>query len=412
MSVDGGGGRQYNKFTGSKAIVIDVPNVEATKEDEPVPQEQQQHVQVNIIRETNKQILGQLRTKSGRSNIAVHRRSTSMSCSDKLVRWSILGVQGAVLSKYIPTLVRFTSIIVGHDPAAATAASSSSGDGIVVSTHYVPSQPSHETNAVLKSTQTMALQRAIPHRVHLVQQFLHDLRIDDETTSIRHSTEESTALWQKHVVNHCTTPMVFTTKHTFPLGKAMVEYTTSMASKTKPTIDAESVSSVNSKLSKRKRSNTTATNNDAIKIPVTGLAIHWHQQPTELSLRQNDVELIVGTRGIRQGKIPKCHYEAQRLQSQLCRMALFTLQKQFELLLLQNEIKHNQNESAQQQQQVGTTNSSNDDDDSSFHNHIPNHTKDCCPMYRMIRDRIFAVGSPLAGWLQDDVVVVATGNTL
>jgi len=65
------------------------------------------------------QILAALRTKSGRSNIPAHLRSASMSCSDKLCRWTLLGVQGGLLSSWIPSPIFFRSICVARDPRVA-----------------------------------------------------------------------------------------------------------------------------------------------------------------------------------------------------------------------------------------------------------------------------------------------------
>jgi tRNA-specific adenosine deaminase 1 len=72
---------------------------------------------VTVGREDVQQ-LGALRLKSSRSNIPSHLRSMSMSCSDKIVRWGVLGLQGALLSMYIPNPIVLSSICVSKDPRA------------------------------------------------------------------------------------------------------------------------------------------------------------------------------------------------------------------------------------------------------------------------------------------------------
>lgn len=108
------------QFTGAKVIVSDIVGVSISdcggKE----------RVLVNtphltLAREGQVQLLGRLRSKSGRSNLDADRRSHSMSCSDKLVRWGILGLQGQVLSaefKVQSSIISLASIVVSKDPRA------------------------------------------------------------------------------------------------------------------------------------------------------------------------------------------------------------------------------------------------------------------------------------------------------
>ena len=223
-------------FTGAKAIVSSHATTGA-------PLLQSHSAQQHLIREPDVQQLGQLRSKSGRSNLETSRRSFSMSCSDKLVRWSVLGLQGQTLSGFVIHPICLKGIVVGLDPRAMSS-----------------------------SEQLQALVRAIPDRV--VSTF-QDLPDDDESFLV---------------------PTVTITEQVFAQGKAIVEHLA--ASETDK---------------KRKRED------DSQKEPSynsCGMAIHWQQCCPV-------VEMLVGARGIRQGKKPKCDDDIYKLRSRLSRSSLF-----------------------------------------------------------------------------------------
>lgn len=186
---------------------------------------------VRVVAREQTQILSALRTKSGRSNLPPHLRSTSMSCSDKLCRWSILGLQGGLLSRWIPIPIVLSSICVSQDRR---------------SFHKNTDEEQDEKDA----GQLQALQRAIPNRVknalEIIEQYQqrkysevdlhhvkenngfvhgnenHNKRKNDNNSRQGNGSSESSFYW--NYVKNVQVPKVYLVNETFQQGMAFTQY--------------------------------------------------------------------------------------------------------------------------------------------------------------------------------------------
>ena len=210
------------------------------------------------------QLLGRLRIKSGRSNLRPDQRSDSLSCSDKMVRWSVLGLQGRALLPYLNNEpIRLSSVIVSRD---------------------IRNHSDTTTGA-----QFQALQRAMPDRVMAVKEELcKENGVDGNTTQ-----KSSSVL--AHEVDAIHVPQVHVVEQVFAPGKACSEHAKEMASR------------------KRKHGG-----GGKPKLSPTGVCLNWN-------MYDDSVELTVGARGIRQGKQPKTGQDILTLASRLSRQGIWKI---------------------------------------------------------------------------------------
>lgn len=230
--------------------------------------------QLQVAREPTVQLLGCLRTKSGRSNLQPGQRSDSMSCSDKIVRWCILGLQGQALLHYLVEPIRLSSILVSRDGRCPNA-----------------------------SAQLVALQRAIPDRVRAV--------VDEVRANCRRHGRHADTAWDIASI-YLEPPQVQVVDRVFARGKASSEQQQM----------APFISHTGSRKRKHEESeddkgkvspHDTAT---AKKVSPTGVALNWN-------VRDDSVEITIGARGIRQGKKPKTDKDLLALASRLSRRGLW-----------------------------------------------------------------------------------------
>lgn len=222
---------------------------------------------VTTVTREEVQQLGQLRIKSGRSNLPDHLRSTSLSCSDKILKWTLLGLQGSRL----PVRPAFlTSILVSRDPHAKS-----------------------------KETQRQAVHRAILDRRN------HVIRELKQSTDFSCTHREFLSSLEGHELTIQVVDVVFdSAKSQLVLPFQSLSFTPN--------------DSVNEN---GKRVMTTASDDGNAepsrkpkKASPCGFCVNW--------LRHEGIEVLVGSRGTKQGK--KCVTDADfaKQASRLCQREL------------------------------------------------------------------------------------------
>jgi hypothetical protein len=242
-------------FTGAKLIATD-PNHTLSCCDSTT----------TVIREKS-QRLGQLRIKSGRSNLPSHLRSTSLSCSDKILKWNVLGLQGTLLPVQP---IYLNSIVVSHDPHSK-------------SIH----------------AQQLALQRAVVDRRDQVIRELTTMELCTTQTDLL-------AGLQKHVLT------ISIAEQAFPSSKSQL----TIQSRTSMSVTNDAVNE-NGKRTISIAAEDHEKQTKEKQFSSCGFCINW---------QLNDgVEVLVGSRGTKHGKKCSSDDDFAKQASRLCRRELHKL---------------------------------------------------------------------------------------
>ena len=268
-------------FTGAKVILSDKTGVtfnQCNGRDDITSnvdiKEDVANEEITVARERGQQLLGRLRIKSSRSNIPDHLRTSSMSCSDKLIKWSIFGLQGSLLSTLIKNPIVLNSICVSLDPRAT---------------------PDEQCNA---------LRRAIPERIQAVWEALEK---NDEVNNS-----------QKRIVKSAPPNIRIVSDTIFENGKS---YTESL-------YQLDEVPLAGTATKKRR---TNSYNKDHRRaISPSGISLNWYRQrtsviPATLTIHHKQLpstELTVGCTGRKQGKQPKSIKDLRNSYSRLSRSCM------------------------------------------------------------------------------------------
>ena len=216
-----------------------------------------------------------------------------MSCSDKLVRWGILGLQGSLLSRYIPAPISLSSIVISKDPRSVD-------DGQIVSLERALSG---RIEKALKTMPTHAYYKIKPPTVAVVDDCLFESsKSASESRYFRAQTKE-----RKRNIEQ--------------LSRANIE---------------EALSSKRSKLNDHKESSCRIKSQSNLNTPESsrikkesacGMSINWHQsyQNSDSTKKYSEkdakkaTEITIGATGLKRGKKPRSPSDVLGSVSRLCR---------------------------------------------------------------------------------------------